>query len=229
MKLICSVEGCEKAAHAKGLCPMHYQRHRTHGDVHALHPNKGVGCLVEGCENPHGSKGFCALHYSRWKRLGDPLRLVGTAPGAPLAFLEWAATRETDDCIPWPFAKGKYGHPIVAIDGRSTVACREVLLRTQGPPPSPRHQAAHAPVVCHNPSCVNPRHLRWASPSENSADRHLDGTHHQGERVNGARLTVEQVVAIRADQRGHREIAMEYGIDTSHVSGIKSRRTWRHV
>lgn len=29
---ICSVDDCEKPAHARGWCPMHYQRWRQHGD-----------------------------------------------------------------------------------------------------------------------------------------------------------------------------------------------------
>ncbi len=29
----CSIEGCEKTAHARGFCPMHYQRWRLHGST----------------------------------------------------------------------------------------------------------------------------------------------------------------------------------------------------
>jgi hypothetical protein len=56
-------------------------------------------------------------------------------------------------------------------------AHRYVLTLTAGPPPFPRAVAAHAPLVCHNPACVNPRHLRWASQAENAADMKIDGTY----------------------------------------------------
>lgn len=34
----CSISGCESKSFTKGLCTKHYQRVRTHGDPHAVHP-----------------------------------------------------------------------------------------------------------------------------------------------------------------------------------------------
>lgn len=39
---ICSVDGCEKALHGHGLCPMHLLRLRTHGDVNVCTTNRYV-------------------------------------------------------------------------------------------------------------------------------------------------------------------------------------------
>ena len=105
-----------------------------------------------------------------------------TPRGSGLAFIERAVTYEGDDCLLWPFGmkdrKSPYGRVRVTVNGqpKHQYAHRIVLERTQGPPPTQWHDAAHAPVVCHNPSCVNPRHLRWATRRENAADRWLDGT-----------------------------------------------------
>lgn len=99
--------------------------------------------------------------------------------GEPQAFLDAAVAYDGNDCLLWPFAltdKG-YGQLRVNQGGARKVqyAHRIVLERTQGTAPEGM-VAAHAPLVCHSRSCVNPRHLRWATLSENQADKHLDGT-----------------------------------------------------
>ncbi len=51
----------------------------------------------------------------------------------------------------------------------------------------------------------------------------------QGENHPAARLTVPDVLAIRADPRFHRDIARDFGIAESTVSGIRRGFTWKHV
>lgn len=69
--------------------------------------------------------------------------------------------------------------------GMSWKANRLALYLAEGlPDPAPRlcwipanrWHAAHRPVICHQPGCVAPAHLYWATPSENQQDRVLDGT-----------------------------------------------------
>lgn len=71
----CSVDDCTKQAHAKGLCPMHYQRLRTRGDVGGgameRQTQRGLVCEVEGCGQPRRKTGWCASHYSQFQRLGE--------------------------------------------------------------------------------------------------------------------------------------------------------------
>lgn len=46
---VCSVEGCEKAIQAKGLCGAHYRRNRLHGDPLAGGPLQAApGSPVDG-------------------------------------------------------------------------------------------------------------------------------------------------------------------------------------
>ena len=145
-------------------------------------------CAVEDCANAGTSKGLCSAHYSRKKRHGDPTaggplrprgkNTVKRAPrGAPRAFVERAARSETDECIIWPFAISGCGYGSVWNGTSMVSAPREVLLVAKGKPPSDEYHAAHQPVVCANRACCNPRHLRWALPTGNSADRLLDGKH----------------------------------------------------
>lgn len=87
----------------------------------------------------------------------------------------------------------------------------------------------HKPLICHNRLCVNPDHLREATAIENVADKHLDGTYQIGERASNVILTEAQVLAIRDDDRTHRQIADEYGVSRSTVSMIKRRESWSHL
>lgn len=102
---------------------------------------------------------------------------------------------------------------------------RLVLLAFVGPAPA-KHEC------CHNDG--NPQHnhisnLRWDTAAANQADRVKHGTSNRGERCAAAKLTTEQVIAIRADDRLQREIAADYGVRENTISRIKSGKRWAHV
>ena len=90
----------------------------------------------------------------------------------------------------------------------------------------PGLDVAHEPLVCHNPLCVNAEHLREAPRHENNADREIDDTNPKGERNAMAKLTEEDVMAIRDDPRTEKEIATDYGIGSVQVGRIKRRERW---
>lgn len=81
---------------------------------------------------------------------------------------------DTDDCIEWPFGRDRDGYGVFYLSPngdrrqRKTSANRAVSLLTFGDPPADGMHAAHS---CHNRSCINPRHLRWATVQENIDDR----------------------------------------------------------
>ena len=82
---------------------------------------------------------------------------------------------------------------------------------------------AHLPIVCHNPLCVRLEHLREATYSENQLDKHIDGT------MAGAKLTAEQVLEIRASNKSQKDLALEYGTNSRHISKIILRQRWKHL
>ena len=189
-------------------------------------------CSIEGCAKPARARGWCSAHYQRWQRTGDPRPITPASGravasrGLPGAFIDQAVASATDECIIWPYAKntGGYGH--AHIDGRSAIAHRVVLERTAGPPPVPGLHAAHAPLICRNRACVNPRHLRWATPAQNNGDLIIDGVSCRGERHAQAKLTAVQVLAIFRDPRSHAAVAAEHGVSPDNIRSIKLGLSW---
>lgn len=168
-------------------------------------------------------KGLCSKHYFRMWRSADYKPNKQAPHGAGIAFMERAIASSTDDCIEWPYGKHPDGYGRVHFEGRLEMVSRLVLARTAGPSPSEEHQAAHLPVVCHRPSCINPRHLRWATPSENALDRHLDETL-------CSKLTREHVAEMRERARLgalQQDLAEEYGVTAAQVSRIILGQQWR--
>ena len=230
MKPPCSIEGCGVPQYAKGWCNKHWARARRHnGDPHKVIRRVMPRCKVSGCDRGGRTcKGFCPSHYNRWVRYGDP-NGGGPRRGEPMRFLRDAIARETDACIPWPYKLGKHGHGYVTHDGITTTAHRVALALFEGIEPPRDLHCAHEPVICHNPSCINVRHLRWATPTENNADKLLDGTHQLGERNHMAKLTAADVLAIRASRDTQRALAARYGVGQDHISRIQAGISWAHL
>jgi hypothetical protein len=84
---------------------------------------------------------------------------------------------------------------------------------------------------CHNDGNPQNNHLtnlRWDTPKNNHADKIKHGTTNRGEQCGTAKLTLEQVRAIRQDTRLQRIIAAEYGVKDNTISRIKSFKRWAH-
>ncbi len=99
-----------------------------------------------------------------------------------------------------------------------------VLTAFVGPRP-------HGLEGCHNDGNPFNNHidnLRWDTPAANQADRVLHGTSNRGERCGNAKLTLEQVRAIRADTRLQRLIAEDYDVRPNQIWRIKAGHRWAH-
>ena len=85
---------------------------------------------------------------------------------------------------------------------------------------------------CDNPPCVNPSHLFLGTSDDNNKDRSIKGRSRdqRGERHNMAKLTAEDVRAIRSIEGiSHTTIAEKYGLSQAHVSKIKRGESWEHL
>lgn len=129
-------------------------------------------------------------------------------------------------CIEWPFRRVKNGYGLAVIGGVQKRAHRWVCLLAHGEPPTPSHHAAHS---CGNASCVNPKHLRWATPVENMADKNIHNTSNHGERNGKTKLTEADVRAIRAAPPDLEALTALYGMSKHGISKIRSRKRWGHV
>ncbi len=186
-------------------------------------------CIVDGCGKPARGHGYCQAHYHRWRTHGDPL--AGRTPeGEPLKFFLAALASDTDDCILWPYGRHRKGYAVLSLNGKSGTAHRAICLEKHGPPPSPDHEAAHSCLNGQN-GCINPNHLRWATPQENADDVLTHGRRQMGETAHMAKLTEADVLSIRRLAATHTEVELgrKFGVSASAISLIKSRKNWKHV
>lgn len=184
-------------------------------------------CSIERCGKTVRSRGYCRSHYTRWLVHGDPLG-GSTGHGEHLRWItETALVYDGDDCLKWPFGTNGKGAGLAWVNGVRYMASRYICEQVHGEPPTPDHEAAHSCGKGHE-GCVNPKHLRWATPKENQSDRLLHNTDVRGEKHKRAKLTGEQVQEIRALRRvlTYEEMAKRYGVSKSNISAILNRESW---
>lgn len=150
-------------------------------------------------------------------------------PRAPLETRFWSKVdkRGPDECWEWTGTIGsRWGYGFLFSEGRSRPAHRVSWKLHNGPIPDGMFICHH----CDNRPCVNPKHLFLGSAADNAADMAAKGRCRSrgvgGEASGNAKLTAEQVVAIRAELGPHAAIAKRYGVSRPSISNIKSGRTW---
>jgi hypothetical protein len=124
----------------------------------------------------------------------------------------------------WQGALNKKGYGLIGIATSRCDSCHRVSWRlNKGPIPRGK-QVLHS---CDVRNCWNPDHLWLGTNADNNRDMMTKGR----QRLYGnAKLTVEQVLAIRADPRPQSVIAAEHGIrGHSYVSRIKRKLHWGNL
>lgn len=123
-------------------------------------------CKHPGCDRPKGKAfGWCNAHYQRNAKGADmdtPIRDVHATDEERF----WSKVRKTSSCWIWIAANvNKYG--VFRINGANQIAHRVSYQWANGEI-SDDVQLDH---MCHNRSCVNPDHLRFADYVLNGQNR----------------------------------------------------------
>jgi len=155
----------------------------------------------------------------------------------------WAKVNKTEGCWLWTGAKRNKGYGAFvyakngeAVQGRAHRFSYELHV---GPIPD----GLNVLHRCDTPACVRPDHLFLGTIAENNADMHAKGRHvkggthgpgayQRGETHHNARLTADDVRAIRREREdGHSfgEIARRRGLAIGYVFRIVNRKAWAHV
>lgn len=187
-------------------------------------------CGIPSCGKRHEWYGYCDAHGARFKRHGDPLG-GRTARGAAKKFFEEVVVPfRGNECLAWPFGNNGKGYGTYHIGRRAVPVCTVACERRHGPKPSPDHEVAHNCGKGHL-LCCNPNHLRWATRSENHADKKKHGTSLDGEKNPQAVLTSEQVKVIRGliGTAPQWRIAKQFGVSQMIISKIKRGLVWQSI
>lgn len=184
-------------------------------------------CSIDGCDRAQVVKGMCISHYHRVVKDGEPGGLIWDKPSTK-AFIDYATTFMGDECLIWPHGKAASGYGMASLNGSCIAAHRAVCTIVHGQPPTPELEAAHG---CGVRACVNPRHLRWATPAENAADKIIHGTVTRGEQNPSAKLDEASIREIRKliEVASIKAIARKYNVSASAISEIRRGLTWKHV
>lgn len=130
------------------------------------------------------------------------------------------------DCLLWPYKLVPSGYGLAVVGGVQKRASRWMCILAHGEPPFDKAEAAHS---CGNASCVNPKHLRWATPKENAADKEAHGTVVRGERSGKTILSRADVVEIRNAPPDLNSLMKKFGVSKGRLSKIRSGARWSHI
>lgn len=146
-----------------------------------------------------------------------------------LEYFRDRCTVSQNGCWNWNGAISDTGYGSMAIK-RVTISTHRAMYQLQHGPISSDVFVCHR---CDNRLCCNPDHLFSGTQRDNIQDCLAKGRFKTpfgpGEKPGKAKLTNDQVKAIRLDGRPHRVIAAQYGVDRSTIGYAKSGKTWGHI
>ena len=139
---------------------------------------------------------------------------------------------EVGDCLEWQGHISAGGSPRIYHDSRMQSA-RKLMLQAHGKPSEVplKHKLV---CTCENHRCVNADHIAIVPLAKFVRVRLVANTNHQIRAAKiakalrkSAKLTADDVAAIRASDEADHILAERYGVSRSHVSGIQARTKWR--
>lgn len=130
-------------------------------------------------------------------------------------------------CWPWTGARNRDGYGRLWFKDGDEQAHRAAYIVAHGYIPV-RMCVMHS---CDNPPCCNPAHLSIGTKYDNAQDMVQKGRHSHGERNWSARLTKDQVFAIRvlfaAGEATRYELARRFQVSHRQICYIIKGRSWK--
>jgi len=141
------------------------------------------------------------------------------------------ATINKNTCWRWGGANKGNGYGSFVFQGKTWPAHRVSYALFVGNPPKGL-DVCHS---CDNRECVNPDHLFLGTRADNMADCKAKGRtatgaalgDRSGENGPAAKLTWENVRAIRSSELSSKELASQYCVDVTNIRLIRKGKTWK--
>lgn len=135
--------------------------------------------------------------------------------------------QDANGCILWLGAVGRGGYGICGWNKKVWSTHRLAWINANGPIP----ESMHVLHTCDVRNCINPDHLWLGTNADNVADKLRKGraSAMSGTLNGNAKITEADAARIKQDSRLLREIAAEYGVSETIISGIRNGTKWRHV
>lgn len=131
-------------------------------------------------------------------------------------------------CRLWTAGASGDGYGAFKVEGRQVGAHRQAWILTFGPVPDDIKVLHH----CDTPLCCEPPHLFLGTHADNMRDMTLKLRGPNGEHNPKAKLTEDDVRAIRlrwSEGEGQTALAAEYGVKVVAVWRLINGWTWKHV
>lgn len=184
---------------------------------------------------PHCGKIFCPLpaELNRGKGRFCSYTCGNRCRSRPLIdrFFEGVGKKTPEGCILWgrSLKAGWHGQIGKGKRGRGMLVASRVSFEIFIGPIPEGMSVLHR---CDNPACINPVHLFLGTQKDNMQDMWSKGRGSLGEKHYLAKITADDVRAIRrrADEgEEQKSLAKEFNISKANVCLIVSRSRWKHV
>ena len=180
------------------------------------------------CDREMHARGFCKKHYefARTNRLIDIIQQQATPGMSGKERLAMHSRQSLDgDCLLWVGHLDIGGYGRVSYMGKDQAAHRVAWEIANGAP------AGDLKVLhkCDVRNCINPKHLFLGTDADNVADKCAKGRQAKGEKNGKAKLTNQEVMNIRGDNRPSSHIAKDYGVSAETIRGIRRGRCWKET
>lgn len=139
---------------------------------------------------------------------------------------------QSSGCIHWTGTISRLGYGQIGVNNKTFLSHRLVANAILGPIPKDKPFVCH---TCDNPKCLNPDHLFYGSPKDNSQDMSKKKRFKPqiGVSNNSSKLTEEQVkeikILLQIGEMTQKEIGEIYNVADNTVCGINTGKYWKHV